>query len=62
MGVLCQSNIYPDDRKSSLKRDNSRNVSHEEMKYNDDNDQMNVDQNPGKSNQMKLTDMEFERK
>ena len=32
------------------------------MKDNDDHTQMNVDKIPDKSQQMRLTDMEFERK
>ena len=40
----------------------NKNESKEEMKGNDDHTQMNVDKIPHKSQQMRLTDMGFERK
>ena len=62
LGVLGQSNTNLGFRKSSLRKDESRNESQEEMKDNDDHTQMNVDKIPDKSQQMRLTDMGFERK
>ena len=62
LGVLGQSNTNFGFRKSSLRKDESRNEPQEEMKDNDDNTQMNVDKIPDKSQQMRLTDMKFERK
>ena len=62
LGVLGQSSTNLGFRKSSLRKDESRNEPQEEMKDNDDNTQMNVDKIPDKSLQMRLTDMKFERK
>ena len=62
LGVLGQSDISIGSRKSSSGKDNRRNNSQGKMKDNTDNDSMNVDRIPDKSQQLRLTDMGFERK